>query len=137
MSRWRAAVLLVLVLLCLLPSHSSSGSAPAMKGSSRHCPPLSPPAGKVVTVSDEVALRNQAHNAEPGITIMIGAGLYDMQGFVHVVNDGITLRGETGDRGDVILDFGGMVSATVSLIFPTPANTTTSSKIPNYRCRNV
>jgi hypothetical protein len=41
---------------------------------------------------------------------MIEAGLYDMQDFIHVVNDGITLRGETGDRGDVILDFGGMDS---------------------------
>jgi len=55
-------------------------------------------------------LRNQAYNAATGTLIMIEAGVYNMQDFVHVVNDGITLRGATGNRGDVILDFGGMES---------------------------
>lgn len=31
-----------------------------------------------------------------------------MQGFVHIVNAGVSLRGATGDRDDVVLDFGGM-----------------------------
>jgi hypothetical protein len=33
-----------------------------------------------------------------------------MQSYVHIVNNGIALRGATGNRGDVVLDFGGMVS---------------------------
>jgi hypothetical protein len=72
------------------------------------CPPLAPPSGATVTVSTEAALRDQAYNAADGTTILIAAGTYNMQGFVHIVNDGIALRGETGDRDDVILDFGGM-----------------------------
>jgi len=41
---------------------------------------------------------------------MIEAGVYDMQNIVQIVNDGITIRGATGQRGDVILDMGGMGS---------------------------
>jgi hypothetical protein len=75
------------------------------------CPPLSAPtAGDVVTVSSEAELRNQAYNAAAGTTLMISAGTYSMNSYVHVINDGITLRGETGDREDVVLDFGGMES---------------------------
>lgn len=74
------------------------------------CAPLPPPTGYVVTVSSEAELRNQAYNAATGTTIMIEVGVYDMQHVIHVVNDGITLRGETGNRGEVILDFGGMES---------------------------
>ena len=32
-----------------------------------------------------------------------------MQDFVYVIHDGLALRGATGDRDDVVLDFGGMV----------------------------
>jgi hypothetical protein len=72
------------------------------------CPPLSPPTGPTVRVSSQSDLRERAHNAASGTTILIQPGTYDMQGFVHVVNSGITLRGASGDREDVILDFGGM-----------------------------
>ena len=77
---------------------------------SDRCPPLSPPTGPTVTVSSESELRNQAYDAAAGTTIMVEAGVYDMQDSVYIVNDGIALRGETGDRDDVILDFGGMES---------------------------
>ncbi len=73
------------------------------------CPPLPPPGGATVAVSNEEALREQAYNAAPGTTILVQAGTYAMQDYVHVVNDGIALRGATGDRDDVVLDFGGMV----------------------------
>jgi hypothetical protein len=82
--------------------------APA--GSPDACPPLDPPHGPTVTVSDEAALRHQAHNAAPGTTILVRAGTYHLQGAIHVVNDGIIIRGETGDRDDVILDGGGMLT---------------------------
>jgi len=55
-------------------------------------------------------LRDQAHNAEPGTTIVVSAGTYDMGGYIYVTNDGIIIRGATGNRDDVILDFGGMDS---------------------------
>ncbi|MCK4449093.1 MAG: right-handed parallel beta-helix repeat-containing protein, partial [Anaerolineae bacterium] len=39
---------------------------------------------------------------------MVSAGTYNLQTIVHVVNSGITIRGATGNRDDVILDAGGM-----------------------------
>jgi len=110
MNRHKAALLLIFALFCLFPSHGESGFDRTLVWSSQHCPPLSPPTGTVVTVSTEAALRDQAYNAASGTTIVIEAGVYNMQDFVHMQNDGITLRGETGDRDDIILDFGGMTS---------------------------
>ncbi len=74
------------------------------------CPALPAPTGAVVTVSSEAELRDQAHNAAAGTTIMIAAGVYNLQDFIYVVNGGLTLRGASGNRDDVILDFGGMES---------------------------
>jgi hypothetical protein len=90
--------------------HTAASPFQAVGPSSPFCPPLPPPAGAPLTVSNEAALRDQAYNAAPGTTILIEAGTYDMQSFVHIVNTGITLRGATGNRSDIILDFGGMVS---------------------------
>jgi hypothetical protein len=72
------------------------------------CPPLASPTGSTVTVSEEAELRDQAHNAAPGTTILISAGTYNLENPVHVINANITLRGATGNRDDVILDAGGM-----------------------------
>jgi len=72
------------------------------------CPPLPVPTGSVVTVSAESELRNQAYNAPANTTIMVAAGVYQMQSFVQIINDGIVLRGARGNRSDVVLDFGGM-----------------------------
>ena len=73
------------------------------------CPALPPPAGATVNVSNESDLRDQAYNAAPGTTILIASGVYDMGSYLHIINNGVALRGQTGDRADVILDFGGMV----------------------------
>jgi hypothetical protein len=80
-------------------------------GPSGHlCLPLPPPTGPTITVSTEAALRDQAYIAISNTAILIQPGTYRMQSFVHVVNDGIALRGASGDRDDVILDFGGMTT---------------------------
>lgn len=115
----RAALLLTamfLLLLTLLPDLSVKAGSP---GTFQHlsvnpstnplnCPPLDPPTGATVTVSNEADLRYQAYNAAPGTTIWIEAGTYAMGDFIHIVHDGLALRGATGSRDDVILDFGGM-----------------------------
>ena len=80
------------------------------------CPPLPPPIGQTVTVDTEAELRNQAYNAAAGTTIWITPGVYDMQSYVHVVNDGVALRGQSGDRDDVVLDFGGMVGGQFGIL---------------------
>ena len=74
------------------------------------CPALPPPGGSTVVVDTESDLRFQANNASSGTTIIIKSGIYNMSSFVQVSNDGVTLRGETGNRADVILDFGGMTT---------------------------
>ena len=76
------------------------------------CPALAPPTGSTVTVSTEADLRYQAHNAAPGTTILVSAGTYNLQDAIYVVNDCITIRGATGNRDDVILDGGGMLTWT-------------------------
>jgi hypothetical protein len=63
-----------------------------------------------VTVSSEAGLRDQAYHATPGTTILVAAGTYHLQGDITVVNDGITIRGATGNRDDVVLDGGGMLT---------------------------
>lgn len=75
-----------------------------------HCLPLPPSEPPIVTVSSEEALRGQVYHAQPGTTILVAAGTYHMGDYVHIVSEGITLRGLSGNRGDVILDFGGMES---------------------------
>ncbi|MDM8553168.1 right-handed parallel beta-helix repeat-containing protein [Desulfococcaceae bacterium HSG7] len=72
------------------------------------CPSLAVPTGSTVSVNTEAELRLQASSAAPDTVIMIEAGTYLMQDVIHVVNNGIVLRGGTGNRDDVILDFGGM-----------------------------
>lgn len=74
------------------------------------CPPLGLPSGPTITVSTEADLRDQAYNAASGTTIWVTAGTYNLQDALWVVNDGITIRGATGDRDDVILDGGGMLT---------------------------
>jgi hypothetical protein len=88
---------------------SASSHTPGQAGSAGHCPALGPPGGPTVFVSNESDLRYQTYNAAPGTTIWIEPGVYRMGDFVHIVHANLTLRGSTGDRADVILDFGGMI----------------------------
>ena len=112
-----SGLLITLVLLTLAgriacAAGAESGFWPpvARPGDGDLCPPLSPPTGSTVTVSSEAELRDQAYSAAAGTTIIVQPGTYNMQNYVHVVNDGIAIRGATGNRDDVILDFGGMTS---------------------------
>lgn len=74
-----------------------------------YCPPLDPPTGPTIAVSNQTDLINQAYNATAGTTLLIAPGTYNMGSYVHIIHNGIALRGQTGSRDDVILDFGGMV----------------------------
>ena len=93
-----------------VPPLSEVGPGPAAPPPSVLCPPLDPPTGPTVTVSTEAELRDRAYNAAPGTTILVSPGTYSLTGVVHVIHDGITIRGATGDRDDVVLDGGGMLT---------------------------
>ena len=72
--------LLALILFALpyLPvSPAQATILPDLLGHSGiRCPPLPPPAAPMATVAAEKALRDQAHNAQPGTTILVAAGTY-------------------------------------------------------------
>ena len=76
------------------------------------CPALSSPTGTTVTVTTEAELRYQAQNAAPGTTILVAAGTYNLTDGVSVTVNNITIRGATGNRDDVIIDGGGMLTWT-------------------------
>ena len=72
------------------------------------CPPLSPATGNIININNQAQLIDQAYNAPAGSTLLIAPGTYNMSNFLHV-NSSMTLRGQSGNRDDVILDFGGMI----------------------------
>jgi len=78
--------------------------------SAGNCPPLTPPTGQVIEVSNEADLRNTASSAGPSTTIIVSQGVYNLQDYLDVTSNGVTIRGASGNRGEVILDFGGMES---------------------------
>jgi hypothetical protein len=63
----------------------------------------------VVPVSDVAELRSALENAVPGTTILIADGTYDLAGGIdlNVNTPGVTLRGASGRRDDVIIVGGG------------------------------
>lgn len=73
------------------------------------CDPLAIPTGPTEMISSENSLRSRAYAAPEGTTLLIMPGVYAMQGYLHIVNDGVSLRGSSGNRDDVVLDFGGMI----------------------------
>lgn len=67
-------------------------------------PKLTPPEGEVMRVSTVDELFQAARDVRPGGTILVADGHYMMPRYFEIRTDGVTLRGESGDRGKVILD---------------------------------
>jgi hypothetical protein len=103
MGRCRQRRVLTAVVASLAACGSLAASAP------ESCPALPPPSGPVVHVASAAEISSAASSAPPGTTILVAAGTYAMPDYVHIANDGVALRGATGNRDDVVLDFGGMV----------------------------
>ena len=83
------------------------GVAPA---AASPCPPLALPTGPTIPVDTVAELEDAVSVAVAGETILIAPGVYSLRGALWLNNDGVTLRGATGDRDDVILDGGGMLT---------------------------
>ena len=81
---------------------------PAPSFAEEFCPPLPPPTGIVIEISNESDLRDQALNAVSSTTLLVAAGTYHLTDYLHVMVADLAIRGATGNRDDVILDFGGM-----------------------------
>jgi hypothetical protein len=65
-------------------------------------PPLPEPTGKVVYVSNVEELYLAVDNLEPYTTIMVKEGTYQLNQTVLLSKEGVTLRGESNDRGKVV-----------------------------------
>ena len=138
----RLVVSFLALILCVLlrpPASSLQATAPPLvQGPSAiRCPPLPPPEAPTISVSTEEALRHQTLYAAPGTTILVTAGTYAMTDYVHFVNNGITLRGASGKRGDVVLDFGGMDSGRFGILVSASDVTIADLTIRNARDHGV
>jgi hypothetical protein len=68
-------------------------------------PPLPKPTGSVAKVKTAAELYKAARDLKPGGTILVADGTYRMSVRLVLRGDNVALRGESGDRPKVILDF--------------------------------
>lgn len=67
-------------------------------------PPLPPPPGEVSRVATVEELFAAVATVKPGGTVLIAEGHYWLPRCLRIRTDGVTLRGESGNRAKVILD---------------------------------
>jgi len=69
------------------------------------CPPLPPPTGNIVNVSNVSQLQDAVNIATPGDVILIADGTYNLDGvYLWVDTPNLTLRSASGNRDAVVLD---------------------------------
>lgn len=69
------------------------------------CPPLPPPEGLVILVSDTTELEQAVNNAGQGSTILVSDGVYNLDGvYLRFDTPDVTLRSASGNREAVVLD---------------------------------
>ncbi|MDP7289459.1 MAG: GDSL-type esterase/lipase family protein [Phycisphaerae bacterium] len=71
-------------------------------------PKLPAPKGQVIKVSSVRQLFDATKNVRPGGTIVMAPGRYNISRRVGITTDGVTLRGATGNRRDVVIDGDGI-----------------------------
>lgn len=126
-------LLCVLATLALQPDQAVYGAGSV----NIYCPALPAPIGAVIDVSSEADLRAQVQNAAAGSTLLLSPGIYHMESFVHITVPGLVVRGATGDRGDVILDFGGMISGHFGILVEADVVTIANLTIRNAHDHGV
>lgn len=94
-------------------------------------PPLPPPAGGVIRVADVDGLREATRRVEPRGTILLADGIYPVTEALVIAADGVTLRGESGDRRRVVLDGGGTLGELLIL------RSCTGATVADLTVRNV
>jgi hypothetical protein len=78
-------------------------------------PPLPPPGGQVIRVTNTPELFRAAEQVRPGGTILLAEGRYPMERRLEIRTDRVTLRGASGDRDRVVLDGGGSLGELVAV----------------------
>jgi hypothetical protein len=95
----KSNILLICIFFLLI-----AAEAPGYQGA---CPALPSPSGNTVTVDSEQTLWDAVNAAQPGTTILIADGTYDLAGsgyYLWIDTPGVTVRSLSGNRESVILD---------------------------------
>ncbi len=97
---------IAVTLACLIgtPLPGQTPLAPPAKPWFPQAPALPPPGGPVIRVSNVEELFRAAEAVQPGGTILLADGQYQMPRYLEIRTDNVTLRGESGRRERVILD---------------------------------
>jgi len=113
MKRYRKTQLLLLLIIFALLSLWSRLPVMMLEADTavvNYCPALPAATGTIINVNNQADLISQIDNAAPNTTILVAPGVYNMSRYLYITSAGVSLRGQTGNRDDVILDFGGMMS---------------------------
>ena len=86
-------------------SLSNGPSLPPVQDWFPKAPGLPKPRGNIVTVDSVGELYDAVENAKRGQTILVAEGIYRMPRTLHIQADEVALRGATGRRTKVVLDF--------------------------------
>jgi hypothetical protein len=86
-----------------MPSAENPDLASLLK-LTRKAPPLPPPAGRVVRVTDGDQLARAVRTAQPGDTILLSDGRFLIPPQMFLTQDRVTIRSESGDREKAIID---------------------------------
>src|SRR5262249_14711674 len=78
-------------------------------------PPLPPPAGAVLRVSDVAGLLAAAGRVQAGGTILLADGHYMLSRRLEIGKDRVILRGASGQPERVVLDGGGTLGGLVAV----------------------
>lgn len=120
---------------------SAAGGGGSGGGTSGDCAPLPAPSGTVVEVGPGDDVQAAVANAQPGTTILLQDGQYDMSGkSLWIDKDNITIRSKKDDAAAVVLD-GGYDTPTGGLISISNASDVTIAYItlrrPRYHAIHV
>ncbi len=94
-----------LIVILLAGSTVLASVPPALQIDNDWCEPLPAPTGNIVNVSTVNQLRNTVNNANPGDTILVTDGTYNLDGvYLRLDVPNISVRSQSGDREAVILN---------------------------------
>src|SRR5262245_15989138 len=103
----RPALLIAVYSLATVGQAVAAAIGPPSRSWYPQAPPLPRPAGAVIRVADCDGLHAAVRIVKPGGAILLADGVYSIDRTVVIDTDGVTLRGASGRREDVVLDGGG------------------------------
>lgn len=89
---------------CEAMEGADAGKAKRIPEWIRPAPPLAKPTGRTIRVATAAQLINAVDTVKPGTTILLADGTYLLPRGLILRENGLALRGQSGDRDKVILD---------------------------------